>query len=105
MKVDTTPSLTPCPACGHNHAGPSLAWICVGCPCEMRGPVRLHLAAKETGIVCGFEPNDPWSIDGPGLTEDPSLVTCEDCLGRLNQKPQLRNWFIARMKEKSCTHP
>lgn len=25
----------PCPECGHHHAGPSLAGICIGCPCPV----------------------------------------------------------------------
>jgi peptide deformylase len=36
--------MTPCPDCGHQHAGVELAQICVGCPClsvpAILGPVR-----------------------------------------------------------------
>ncbi len=28
----------PCPECGHKHAGVSLAYICIGCPCPVVGP-------------------------------------------------------------------
>lgn len=40
----TTASMPPppfvCAACGHNHAGPALAGICVGCPCPHKGGLR-----------------------------------------------------------------
>lgn len=26
-----------CPECGHQHTGPALAGICIGCPCPIRG--------------------------------------------------------------------
>lgn len=55
-----TPDLAhPCPVCdapagGHTHAGPRLANICIGCPCE-----RRDLGAPD-GVVHGLPTASQW---------------------------------------------
>ncbi len=36
MPASDRPQPAPCPECGHQHQGASLAFICIGCPCPER---------------------------------------------------------------------
>lgn len=41
--------VVPCPSCKHEHAGPELAFICVGCICEERPAAPSRLACARCG--------------------------------------------------------
>ena len=57
---------TKCEACGHQHAGADLAYICIGCPCSAQPGRELDIEDSPTRPATLFDDN---AADGMGDEE------------------------------------
>lgn len=67
----------PCPKCPHQHAGPEMASICIGCPCPERPPAPALLACARCGeawrspaaeVDAAVLANEAWKASAVGAT-------------------------------------
>lgn len=61
-------STATCEACGHEHAGPGLGSICIGCPCDAR-PGLIHFPSDHLDLACAV-----WALEAVTSRDRPELA-------------------------------
>jgi hypothetical protein len=89
-----TMTATPCTDCSHTHTGPSLASICIGCPCETRpGPATLPSIPPAEPFTFTVREDEPLTIEtavyealGAAVTTAETLqARIDSCLDMLDR--------------------